>query len=1043
MDPNVKIYKTFPDGMRIVEYEDSLAPALADMWNRSGEGWGGSFGEGAWTAGRVIADKAGGAFFNVYVAMKDGEALGFCSFDRYYKDGDTAYVHLLNVRPDHHGKKIGKELVLMCVNETIARGMPRLDIHTWPGNTKSVPLYKKCGFLLEDRDDTTHLCNFIPTVLSTELFGDFFEHADWYSDSVRNIDINPDGVKERKFEFFGYEWESGGQSLRVGFENSGRRIRLVETDDYRIGMTVQCHELAYGLSYPWSLDIANKTGKELFVEACARSDGVIASSGSWAESVTGEACFTGSFFVDAVDEEQDPWRMHPCVLADVSVNGKSVEFGLGIDVKSPVIVSLVEKRRVAKPGMDEDVYINIKNNLPWDASVRFTIPENPVLSFERTSFDVKLRHGRDEMLRTRARIKACGYACIPIIYDIRDDSRQITFTRPLHLVSQGLEGRFAFETDDCHGAANGMWWLRLDKRDNVVKYERIIPSGNGQFPVARLGKPFDDEFNIMKPADVRVTQNGAFMRLEADFVSKRFEGAILTEIYEIDAAGTLKRNHRVANSGKGPLDLTVKARFSTNIGSKPVFHYDGDFHKVADNMTYGFYSLIHGNIDENWAFDDAGDTPTGLYWPARYRPAFDDDNWFMFEFPVGALAPGQSIETEPLVFMCGVFGNFRDFRDYVLGAHNEAMPFAHNHLEAVANGGNPVITTDRLPLAVRNNRLVMRAGRIGVSSPDGVFPEEWLDSPSEEVLPEAAFTVPVSPGSAGIGFANFHLRFTGYEKDTSRALLMTDNTPVLTEERDSVLTVSNGRLRFSVDPGFSDAVYSLRYDEHEWFYSKYPAIEPCSWWNDFVGGIKTFLDPMDNKLVLREEMTAAFTTQTDNFGNVWSGIRADVAIEKFDEYKGMRYSLYYMTLPGVPVMCHFTRLENRAGRYLDAKLYSMLFLSGKEGRSDFYATVQGTDKKEYRLRFGSEGYGTRFDRLAAFSREGGSARPERLYVFKDSKRDKGIQAIEYNMNAGFCYFDMLGCVPDGGYHTTRPVFCILTEKDLGLETLGDLARIEF
>jgi len=196
----MKVYKKLPDGTEIVEYEDSLAQAVADMWNKSGEGWGGSFDTGVYTAERVIAKRASGVFFNVYIAMKDGEALGYCSFNRYYKDADTGYVHLLNVRPDYHGKGIGKELVLMCVNETIARGLPRLDIHTWPGNTKAMPMYKKCGYFWEDRADTTHLSNFIPTVLATELVKDFFITADWYADSTRKIDVKPDGKKVNKFE---------------------------------------------------------------------------------------------------------------------------------------------------------------------------------------------------------------------------------------------------------------------------------------------------------------------------------------------------------------------------------------------------------------------------------------------------------------------------------------------------------------------------------------------------------------------------------------------------------------------------------------------------------------------------------------------------------------------------------------------------------------------------------------------------------------------------------------------------------------------------
>jgi hypothetical protein len=101
------------------------------------------------------------------------------------------------------------------------------------------------------------------------------------------------------------------------------------------------------------------------------------------------------------------------------------------------------------------------------------------------------------------------------------------------------------------------------------------------------------------------------------------------------------------------------------------------------------------------------------------------------------------------------------------------------------------------------------------------------------------------------------------------------------------------------------------------------------------------------------------------------------------------------------------------------------------------------DKKEYRLRFCGDGHEMDYDRLLAFSRDGKSQRQEKLYVFKDSVRDRGKLMVAYDINIAYCDFDMKGYIPDGGHHTTRPVFCILTDKTLTLESLTDLERIVF
>ena len=1039
----MKVYKKLPNGTEIIEYEDSLAQAVADMWNRSGEGWGGSFDSGVYTAERVITKRESGVFFNVYIAIKDGEALGYCSFNRYYKDADTAYVHLLNVRPDYHGKGLGKELVLMCVNETIARGMPRVDIHTWPGNTKAVPMYKKCGFQWEDRADTTHLSNYIPTVLSTDLVKDFFETADWYADSTRKIEIKPDGIKVNKFELYEYEWEKDGKHLRVGFEKTGRRINLVETDDFLVEMTAENHKLAFGLSYPCKFYVKNKTGKDFDISITAKSNDIISFEGLWSGNVVDEAIFEGHFFVNAITDTQDDMRMHPCVLADVCINGKSAEFGLGIEPKFPVTANLGRKKRVAKPGVTEDLYINIQNGLSKNATVKFTLPENKLLQFSQSEFEVKLSGDKDVSIAISANIVSGGYSCVPVIYNIyMDNGESITVERPLHIINQGISGQFGFETDESYGAVNGLWKLNLNKKNNEVKFDRLVESGFGAFFIPQFGKPFDDEFNIMKPNNVRVTNETPFIRFEADYVSEKFAGAKLTEIYQFDSAGTLKLRHKITNVGTAVLDISLLTQFWTNVGRRAIYPYDSEIHEVADKMNYGFDSLDTDKIDENWIFDASGVSPSGIYWDKQYKPNAKWGDLLVFEIPVGKLAPMQVFESEPFVYMCDVFKNFRDFRNHVLGIYDDSLPFTHNHLEIITNGGNPVLSAGSLELIVRNNRTNIRDGCVTISSPDGAFSAQSQTNPKDELRLENAFCVNIDSEHSGIGLVDYSYRLSGYENDVRRVLMITDNTKINTEEKDGVFTVKNGVLCFRVTPGVSDAVYSLMYGENEWFYSKYPSLEPYAWWNPFVGGMKTQLERMGNTFVLREKITASFVSEIDSLGNTWSGIRSDVCIEGFDEYKGLCYSQYYLTLPGIPVLCHFLRLENGSGRYMDAELFTMIMLAGKENLSELCAEMVDGSLK-CKVRPGSIDDEKMYDKLVCISYEGDNSRPEKLYIFKDSARDNGKHCIGLDDSIVYCDFNMKKSLADSGIYTTMPIFCILSEKDFKLDDLEDLGWISF
>ena len=206
--------------IQIEKYRPELAAAIADMWNDSHESFGG--GNSRMTAQQVRQREESADTLALYLALDGERVVGYCKICEYREDTGALYVHLLNVHPDYHGQKIGKQLLLQVIDDTITLGWPRLDLYTWQSNTKAVPLYKKCGFFWEDRDETTHLMNFIPTVVRTEALASHFEYFDWYQDSVREITLAPDGIKQNGFDYYRYEWEKSGKKLRVEFERRGR-----------------------------------------------------------------------------------------------------------------------------------------------------------------------------------------------------------------------------------------------------------------------------------------------------------------------------------------------------------------------------------------------------------------------------------------------------------------------------------------------------------------------------------------------------------------------------------------------------------------------------------------------------------------------------------------------------------------------------------------------------------------------------------------------------------------------------------------------------
>jgi len=141
-------------------------------------------------------------------------------------------------------------------------------------------------------------------------------------------------------------------------------------------------------------------------------------------------------------------------------------------------------------------------------------------------------------------------------------------------------------------------------------------------------------------------------------------------------------------------------------------------------------------------------------------------------------------------------------------------------------------------------------------------------------------------------------------------------------------------------------------------------------------------------------------------------------------------------------MCHFAKVENNTGRYLEADLDYFLFLTGEEGLSEITAEFK-EDNLKCKVHPGKAEEELRYDRFLKVSRNKENPRPEKLFIFKESARDKDEQVFECDINIAFCYSYMKNNTPNGESFTTPPVFCILTEKDLKVEDLEDLKRISF
>ena len=1051
----MQVYKQLKNGIKIIEYSPAYAQAICDMWAKSGDDWGGD--SGIRTPKQIIDEHSVAANFNVYLALDGDAVVGYCSFARYYYDADTAYIPLLNVQSDYQGKGIGKALVLQCVERTIELGYPRIDLYTWPGNTAAVPLYKKCGYLWEDRPDSTHLTNFIPTVL--KLFPDFFVKADWYTDSTRVIDVKPDGEKINEFECFGYSWAKGDETLVIGFERSGKRIRLVETQDYKVELMAENQKLSFGLDYDCSFVVENKSGKPLHIKIAGSNEENIKFDFKLDETIApGRHEFKGRFHVGAIAEPQDVWRVHPCLRADVDINGHTIPFGLGIESRFPLAVELHDECQISQVGIAKDCYVNITSTLPQDATVRFILLDNPLADFSATAHTVQLQKRGKASIKLSAITKGIGYHPLPVTYEITlADGRKLSFEKPLHMINHDLVSAFGFEKDTESGIANGPWYLKLDKHDNneVHLYHILGINHNGIcFETPKFGKPYDDEFNLITPT-VRTYQNGPEMVMEAEFVSAKFAGMVLIQLITLTASGVITRRNKIENRGAAPRSIFLNDPMWLPLSHDTKFHYNGKITTTkeglyVDESTVGLEDADPEKWSENWIFEADQRNPRGICWPPHYNPTIKWGEHLSFEIETGDIAPGQNFETQPVIVAYNMFTRVNDFRNYAMRIFNRKPLDMEYPLEVKTNGYNPFVTSQTLRLELINNRSTVLEGEVRVDSPDDIFePQSQTNLDDGEATTGNIFELPIaldaknSNIAGGMALARLTLDLAQYQKDYSRALFFPSGSITQRQDGDKLI-VSNGCLTFKASAAYASVLYSLTTGPDdapvEWLESRYPNHEPYAWFNPFIGGIQMIPDSMNPLTAIKEGIKASFVQKTDNHGNLWQGICTTLTVTEFEELKGAVYESYYLTLPGLPVLCNFIRFVNNTGVFKESVENTVIFPRAADNLTDVRIECTNPEMRRHNQRAGTQWRRAGFVNAIKLSGD----RAESLYIFHGNKMatgsnnrslsDSKVLTVRVSHEIG---------VAHGESYTSRPTFFLITGRDMPEGALDDLERVVF
>lgn len=924
----------------IVEYHPGLAAKVADMWNKSYEGWGGE--RSIYTEERVRVQEENSTNLHLYIAFDGDQAVGYCGLSEYRDDHGALYIPLLNVRDDYHGKKVGKALVLKVLQRAIEMNWPRLDLYTWPGNTKAVPLYKKCGFFWEDRDDTVHLMNFMPTVLNTEAFSEFFKKINWYDCSSRGIEVKPDGLKQNGFDYFEYSWKHEEQSLKIQFEKTGRGIRYIETEEYCIYASINQPSLVFGNSYPITYNIINKTATPLSIQLNGVNDKNIAFSFNQEVVVTDHTELTGTFFVGEIKEEQNNFRTHPTVTTVIKINNKKVVFKTGIMPKYPLKLSAKLPLEQCFINKQQFIFLELENNFEEEASFSLQLPTKDFISFKEEVIKVTMIPNERKLIEVPYSLHSFGFYQEEVVinWELKDGKKK-AFKKKLGIPFPGIGCSIAGECDEYWHMYLGLNHVTLSKTFNSIGFGKGTKKTNGiSILHPKLGKPFSEEFSIQSPTVTFQTEHG-YMLMRATYQSRDFQGVYLHCCLKFYPEGLLEHFFEIENKDGQNYDSIFIYDPMVYEFSNAIFSYKNELIKLSGSYAGKFNDWDSIHISENWFFSNG----RGLNWDKEMKLFFA--NWCLyFEHCIPSLKQGSIATTRSKFLNVGVFKTWEEQRSFALQAAYQKTETTYDHLQLTTADGNPFVTNNT-SIKLINRKNTFLDGAVTLTKDNSNFSQEQSLSYDEEKQELNFDNVSVEKNKIQTIIASGNLN--GLVLDLKTIVINKGKQSVVKtkHEEDSgriQYIVNNGLIEFACDPNFYPGIYSLKEKGIEWLDSSYPTLCARAWWNPWSGGVRTGFENFRPESVLKEHRTAEFVSTVDQYKNVWEGIKVTVNVSLHEEYKGLIYHQYFLTLPESPVLCYFIEFEQNTNKYFHfLQNTHSISLNTKQGNAITF-TNQGSEQ---------------------------------------------------------------------------------------------------
>jgi ribosomal protein S18 acetylase RimI-like enzyme len=931
---------------KVVAFQNADAGKLAELFNSFDRGdlWPGGFTGGVpFNAERVLSSfPAGVKNITVLISTDRSKFTGICSLHPHGEDAEAAYIGVFGAHPDYLGKGHGKAMILKALQVAADHGFRRVDLNTWAGNMRAVPLYKKSGMFWVP-ETSVYMQDFVPGILNFPLAREFFKKHDWYSSQVRSLDLVPDEFKIEEMEVFPYEFAEGEDRLKVWVDKHGRSIagleRTLDGKHLKIMCRLKDHKVIAGLKHDLMVEIRNDTGStmhgSLFLSGFEGFEVTVHPRGSFRVENGASLELSAKFIVSPQTEVPEASRKQRTVKASLLLNGELIPFEVGMRILPLLEFKTFPEALTVAPGTAGEIQVNVFNNSKerFKGSV-FVVDEDNRLSLGRTvipldvapkshsgfGIGVKVDDAQPTsviLLELRGRGKVKG-----AVVETKAEQLYVKCLRPGAVVASVEKkevGRVVvLENDDLvvHVQLRG-GFLNIAFKNTSYGWQNVwLRGGFGIGPPFGFVKPIDYSYEIVrKPETLELVLSG----LHPDKPGVK----MMRVLTFYGGSSLIKEQVKVVNMNP-EVAYDVNVRIGGQSSVRNLFRMFVPLKDVMDHEMIGFpVSESDLPVDpkeyrESWVCyqDEAQNFCLGMIWSDEKlsKVRFGEQSLVTPEYKLGQVKPGETACTSDLYYVLerGSWQNIR--RRWQSLVERKIRP----DIERVDSkplfnvGLADTVLYDRAELKTQlrvvNFRNKEASGEVALTPPEG-----WKIVPSnievKKVTMNNPFTADVSlvpSAQAGLGV---HSGTIGFFSDKqvvrfpldvcllSRGAKRSVSISQTREEDKAVFKVSNGLLRFKASAGFAGCLYFLsRDDEVNQLCSSFPRVGTKVFLENYTGGIRAFYLGEGFDFARSKSHEESYEAEMVKEGH-WKGVKFSFESKQQEQIKGILGTVSYLTLP--------------------------------------------------------------------------------------------------------------------------------------------------